>query len=86
MKLHPNAQTTPHIRALMVRRVLQQAKPAKDTAEAFGVSVRTVHKWVRRYRSARADLRYSWAGMYPKPAPESPLPQNSKPSPDEMRK
>ncbi len=50
MKLHPNAKTTPHIRALMVRRVLQQAKPAKDTAETFGVSVRTVHKWVRRYR------------------------------------
>mgnify|MGYP001035133764 CR=1 FL=1 len=50
MKLHPNAKTTPHIRALMVHRVLQQAKPAKDTAETFGVSVRTVHKWVRRYR------------------------------------
>ena len=50
MKLHPNAKTTPHIRALMVRRVLQQAKPVKDTAETFGVSVRTVHKWVRRYR------------------------------------
>lgn len=50
MQLHPNAKTTPYTRALMVRRVLQQAEPAKETAEAFGVSVRTVYKWLRRYR------------------------------------
>jgi transposase InsO family protein len=35
---------------MMVRRVLEQAKPAKETAEIFGVSVRTVYKWLRRYR------------------------------------
>lgn len=50
MRLHSNAKTTPYNRELMVRRVLQQAEPAKETAESFGVSVRTVYKWVRRYR------------------------------------
>lgn len=50
MKLHANARTTPHARRLMVRRVLEQAKPVKDVAAAHGVSTRTVHKWVRRYR------------------------------------
>jgi len=34
----------------MVRRVLEQGNPAKDTAEAAGVSVRTLYKWLRRYR------------------------------------
>jgi transposase InsO family protein len=34
----------------MVRRVLKRAEPVKDTASALGVSARTVHKWVRRYR------------------------------------
>ncbi len=33
MKLHGNAKTSPHIRETMVRRVLEQAEPAK---EAFG--------------------------------------------------
>ena len=37
----------------MVRRVLEQAEPAKETAEIFGVSVRTVYKWLRRYRESR---------------------------------
>jgi len=50
MNLHGNAKTSPHTREMMVRRVLEQAEPAKETAEIFGVSVRTVYKWVRRYR------------------------------------
>ena len=37
MRLHSNAKTTPYNRELMVRRVLQQAEPAKETAESFGV-------------------------------------------------
>lgn len=55
MKLHPNAKTTPYTRELMVRRVLQQAKPVQETAEDFGVSVRTVYKWLRRYRQQGVD-------------------------------
>ena len=50
MKLHSNARTTPYSRELMVRRVLEEGNPAKDTAEAAGVSVRTLYKWLRRYR------------------------------------
>ncbi len=50
MKLHGNARMTPYSRELMVRRVLEQGNPAKDTAEAAGVSVRTLYKWLRRYR------------------------------------
>ncbi len=50
MKLHGNSKTSPYIREQMVRSVLEQAEPAKDTAEIFGVSVRTVYKWLRRYR------------------------------------
>ena len=50
MNLHGNAKTSPHTRETMVRRVLEQAEPAKETAELFNVSVRTVYKWLRRYR------------------------------------
>ena len=50
MNLHGNSKTSPYIREQMVRRVLERAEPAKETAEIFGVSVRTVYKWVRRYR------------------------------------
>ena len=50
MNLHGNSKTSPYIREQMVRRLLEQAEPAKETAEIFGVSVRTVYKWLRRYR------------------------------------
>jgi len=50
MHLHGNARTTPYARREMVRRVLEQAEPVKDTAAALGVSTRTVYKWLRRYR------------------------------------
>jgi transposase InsO family protein len=50
MNLHGNAKTTPYTRELMVRRVLEQAEPVRDTAEALGVSPQTVYKWLRRYR------------------------------------
>ena len=57
MKLHPNAKTTPYCRALIVRRVLRQAWTCPEVAESQGVSVRTVAKWVGRYREeGRAGL------------------------------
>jgi len=55
MKLHGNAKTSPHGRETMVRRILEQAEPAKETAELFNVSVRTVYKWLRRYRELGLD-------------------------------
>jgi len=51
MKLHPNAKTTPYSRRLVVRRVLRQGWTQAEAAEAAGVSVRTVAKWIERYRS-----------------------------------
>ena len=51
MKLHGNARTCPHSRLLMVRRVSEQGWTLAAAAEAAGVSVRTVSKWLRRYRA-----------------------------------
>ena len=50
MKLHPNARTTPHTRSLIVSRVLDEGWTVSETAEAAGVSIRTVYKWLRRFK------------------------------------
>ncbi len=50
MRLHPNARTTPKQRALMIRRVRAEGWRPEEAAEATGVSVRTLYKWLRRYR------------------------------------
>ena len=49
MNLHRNARTTPASREAMVRRVLKEGRSAKVVAEAYGVDIKTVGKWVRRY-------------------------------------
>ena len=54
MKLHGNARTCPHSRLLMVRRVEEQDWTLARAAEAAGVSVRTVSKWLR-YRAEGED-------------------------------
>ena len=48
MDIHKNARTTPHSRLLMVRRVLDENRPAAKVAADFGVSERTVRKWLPR--------------------------------------
>lgn len=50
MRLHPNAKTSPRGRALIIQRVDADGWSAAATASAFGVSVRTIHKWRARYR------------------------------------
>jgi transposase InsO family protein len=50
MKLHGNARTCLHGRRLIVDRVLERHWTLAAAAEAAGVSVRTVSKWLRRYR------------------------------------
>src|SRR3954463_12383625 len=50
MKLHANARTCPHSRRLAVERVLEQGWTLRSAAEAAGVSVRTISKWLRRQR------------------------------------
>jgi len=50
MKLHANARTCPKSRLEMVRRFLA-GRPRESLAAEFGVSTRTVSKWVARYRA-----------------------------------
>ena len=50
MKLHRNAKSTPASRLAMVRRVLVEGWSYDAAAEGFAVSVRTVAKWVRRFK------------------------------------
>jgi len=50
MKLHANARTCPHSRRLAVGRVVEQGWTLAAAAEVAGVSVRTLSKWLRRYR------------------------------------
>jgi transposase InsO family protein len=50
MDIHQNARTTPHSRAELVRRVIEGRTP-KAVATAFGVCVKTVRKWVRRFEA-----------------------------------
>jgi Integrase core domain/leucine-zipper of insertion element IS481 len=56
MKLHPNAKTTPLMRQLLVTRVRHQSWPQRRAAEAAGVSVRTVAKWIARHRAGDLAL------------------------------
>ena len=51
MSVHNNARTTPHGRAVMVRRIEQEGWTAVAVAAAFGISERTVRKWLARYRA-----------------------------------
>ena len=51
MNIHKNARTTPQSRALLVHRVVQEHWPVSAVAIAFGVSQRTVYKWLARSRA-----------------------------------
>ncbi len=55
MRLHGNARTCLHSRSLMVRRVLEEGWTLAQAAEAAGVSVRTVSKWLARFRAEGGD-------------------------------
>jgi transposase InsO family protein len=73
MKLHGNARTCLHSRQLMVERVLEQGWTLARAAEAAGVSVRTVSKWLARFRAERADGlfdRSSAPQLLPRRTPE----------------
>lgn len=52
MNNHKNARLTPHGRALLVSRVLEEGLRPCEAAQAMGVSRRTVYKWLRRFREA----------------------------------
>jgi transposase InsO family protein len=50
MNVHKNARLTEHSRAELVRRV-RAGQPPKAVATAFGVDVKTVGKWVKRFEA-----------------------------------
>jgi transposase InsO family protein len=54
MNSHKHARLTPKGRALLVSRVLEEGWTRRSAAEAAGISVRTVSKWLARYRALGA--------------------------------
>jgi transposase InsO family protein len=73
MKLHGNARTCLHGRRLIVERVLEQGWTLTAAAEAAGVSVRTVSKWLARFRAEGSEGlfdRSSAPGLVPQRTPE----------------
>jgi len=55
MNVHKNARLTPRGRVLMIERVERGLSVRHAAAEA-GVSERTVHRWLRRWRSGDREL------------------------------
>jgi transposase InsO family protein len=50
MNVHSLARTTPLSRALIVQRVLNEKRSVTSTAQSFGISARTVYKWLARHQ------------------------------------
>ena len=50
MNAHKNARLTAYSRAEMVRRILFEGWTVGRAAEVYSISLRTVCKWLRRYR------------------------------------
>ncbi|MBB4184796.1 transposase [Sinorhizobium terangae] len=50
MDIHKNARLTPRSRAVIAHRVLIERQRPAAVAAAFAICVKTVHKWVGRYR------------------------------------
>jgi transposase InsO family protein len=73
MKLHRNARTCPRQRLLIVTRVKEEGWTLARAAEAAGVSVRTVSKYLRRYEQEGEEGlldRSSAPGTIPHRTPE----------------
>jgi transposase InsO family protein len=51
MNIHKNARLTPHSRADLARRVIEEGQAPKAVATAFGVSAKTVGNWVKRFKA-----------------------------------
>ncbi len=51
MDIHKNARLTPHSRAELVRRVVEEGQAPKALARALGICAKTVGKWVRRFQA-----------------------------------
>ncbi len=66
MNVHKNARTSPYSRAPIARRVIEEGQAPGVVALDFGVSRRTVYKWLSRFRAegrvGRAS-RLGWCAM-----------------------
>jgi len=51
VKLHPNAKTTPHMRALLIDRIRHHGWTVAAAATAAGISVRSAYKWLARHQA-----------------------------------
>ncbi len=74
MDIHKNARTTPHSRAEIARRVIVEGQTPGVVAAAFGVCVKTVAKWVSRFRAGGAEAltdRSSRPHRLHQPTPQS---------------
>lgn len=55
MNVHKNARLTPFGRERLVKQVLERGLTPAAAAAAAGVSVRTIHKWLARFRNEGAS-------------------------------
>ena len=55
VRLHGNARSTPYIRRLLVRRVLEEGVSIGLAAKAVGLSRKAASKWIARYRVEGED-------------------------------
>ena len=64
MQIHGNARLLPRQRTLMCGRVRHEGWPIKAAAEAFGVSSRTVSRWLVRFDAGEAMTDRSSAPLH----------------------
>ena len=67
MNAHSNARTTPYARALIVERHAA-GEPVAAIASAFGISIRTVYKWLKRHREGGRAALINGASAPARPA------------------
>jgi transposase InsO family protein len=56
VQVHANAKLVPSTRLLLVRRVREEHWKVAEVAAAFGISERTVYRWLARWRAGDRDL------------------------------
>jgi len=57
VKIHGNAKLVPSQRLVLVRRVREEGWKVSEVAAAFGITERTVYRWLARWRSGDVELR-----------------------------
>ena len=81
MNVHQNARLTPHSRAELVRRVVVEGQTVTAVAAAFGVTVKTVHKWVARFQTEGVKGLQDRSSI----APPGPITSTGRPRPPRSR-